>query len=85
MDPIIIAAALAAIPPTMALFLSLGRAKRTEAAVGTPNGQGNLAQMMERLLHGQAAQDERLARLENDHNQIHSRIDHVEYALHSTN
>ena len=32
--------------------------------IGTPNGQGNVVEMMERLLAGQAGQDNRIARLE---------------------
>jgi len=37
---------------------------RLERAVGVPNGQGNLVQMAERILAGQAGQDNRLAKLE---------------------
>ena len=32
--------------------------------IGTPNGQGNVVEMMERLLAGQTGQDTRIARLE---------------------
>lgn len=32
--------------------------------IGTPNGQGNVVEMMERLLAGQTGQDNRIARLE---------------------
>jgi len=40
------------------------RAKRIEAALGTPNGHGDIVQMMEKLLHGQTGQDARLAQIE---------------------
>lgn len=37
---------------------------RISRAVGTPNGNGNLVEMMEALLTGQTGQDVRLAKLE---------------------
>ena len=40
------------------------RAKRIEAALGTPNGHGDIVHMMEKLLHGQTGQDARLAAIE---------------------
>lgn len=40
------------------------RAKRIEAAIGNPNGHGDIVQMMEKLLHGQTGQDTRLAAIE---------------------
>jgi hypothetical protein len=36
----------------------------TKDAIGTPNGHGNVIEMMERLLSGQTGQDGRLASLE---------------------
>lgn len=43
----------------------LGRdVKATKEAVGTPNGQGDLVAMAEKLLRGQTGQDMRLASLE---------------------
>lgn len=39
-------------------------ARATRDAVGEPNGQGNVVQMCEQILAGQAGQDRRLATLE---------------------
>lgn len=41
-----------------------------KAAIGEPNGKGNVVQMMEALLSGQAGQDKRLASLEGRVSQI---------------
>lgn len=38
--------------------------RQTKDAIGTPNGRGNVIQMMEALLRGQTGQDRRLATLE---------------------
>lgn len=38
--------------------------KSLSERVGTPNGQGNIVQMLERILRGQTGQDLRLAKLE---------------------
>lgn len=42
------------------------REMRTDQAkrIGTPNGKGNAIQMLERIVSGQAGQDNRLAKLE---------------------
>jgi hypothetical protein len=42
----------------------------TRRAIGRPNGQGNIVQMMERMLTGQAGQDNRLAALERRVNSV---------------
>jgi hypothetical protein len=38
--------------------------RELEQRVGTPNGKGNVVEMLERLLTGQTGQDNRLARIE---------------------
>lgn len=43
--------------------------------VGSPNGKGNLVQLTEKLLTGQAAQDERLASLERGLNNLKLRYE----------
>lgn len=40
------------------------QARATREAVGNPNGDGTVVQMLERVLAGQAGQDNRLAKLE---------------------
>lgn len=51
------------------------------SAVGTPNGHGDLVQMAEALLSGQAGQDRRLAKLETGQAEHAARIDQVEQTL----
>lgn len=56
-------------------------AARTQDAIGTPNGEGNVVQMLERLLNGQTAQDTRLARLEARHIESSERLQRIESRL----
>lgn len=53
-------------------------AQETREAIGTPNGHGDLATMMAKLLDGQTAQDTRLARSEAwqlEHDRAHIALD----------
>jgi hypothetical protein len=53
-------------------------ALETKEAIGTPNGHGDLATMMAKLLDGQTAQDTRLARSEAwqlEHDRTHIALD----------
>ncbi len=45
-------------------------AKEAREAIGTPNGEGTAIQMLERILAGQAGQDNRIARLEGGQHQL---------------
>lgn len=66
----------------LAIWLG-GRKTRREIGrrVGTPNGHGNVVQMVERLLAGQAGQDERLAKLERGQNRAATRAGRIESRL----
>lgn len=57
-------ALIAAVASVVAALIGLATKKSTEDKLGTPNGHGNIVQMMERLLAGQTGQDERLAVIE---------------------
>ncbi len=57
---LVAAAGLGAIPSVMAKRAG----EKAADAIGTPNGQGNVVQMLERILAGQTGQDNRLANLE---------------------
>lgn len=74
-------AVIAAAPATLAAVLAYATALRTKSAVGTPNGSGNVTQMLERLLAGQTGQDVRLAVLERRTNTIDQRLDGIETVL----
>jgi hypothetical protein len=70
-DPVLVAVIASVIGPCLLAVLSR-RGIRRELAhrVGTPNGDGDAIQMLERLLAGQTGQDGRIAQLEgraNDH------------------
>ena len=56
-------AAIAAVGGVAAAYAA-NAARDVRDRIGTPNGQGNVVEMMERLLAGQAGQDNRIARLE---------------------
>ena len=45
-------------------------AKQAREAIGEPNGDGTVVQMCERILAGQAGQDNRIARLEGRQHEI---------------
>lgn len=60
----VIVASIAALASIVNALISLATKKSTEDKLGTPNGHGNIVQMMERLLAGQTGQDERLAVIE---------------------
>jgi hypothetical protein len=53
----------------VALVQTMRRATTTANRIGEPNGEGNVVQMLERILHGQTGQDVRLARLEHRANE----------------
>ena len=63
----IVAVCVAMITTTGGVIVALIQARKVDRVgekIGTPNGQGNLVQMAERLLAGQADQDLRLAQIE---------------------
>lgn len=57
-------AAIAAVGGVAAAYAANAARRDVLDRIGTPNGQGNVVEMMERLLAGQAGQDNRIARLE---------------------
>lgn len=57
-------AAIAAFGGVAAAYAANAARRDVRDRIGTPNGQGNVVEMMERLLAGQAGQDNRIARLE---------------------
>lgn len=71
-DPVLVAVITSIASPIVVGLLARRGAKRTadaltetlDAKVGTPNGKGNVVQMLERLLNGQTGQDSRIAVLE---------------------
>lgn len=64
--------------PTIVALIGLFELRRR---VGDPNGQGNITQMAERLLAGQARQDERLADMESRQNKMSSRLGRIDRKL----
>ena len=48
------------------------------AKIGTPNGKGNVVQMLERLIHGQGAQDEQLKSINTRLDKGDRRFQHIE-------
>lgn len=44
--------------------------RATNKAIGRPNGDGNVVQMLEKVLAGQVGQDNRIARLEGNHHDL---------------
>ncbi len=76
---LVAAAGLGAIPSIMAKRAG----EKAAEAIGTPNGQGNVVQMLERILSGQAGQDRRIARLEERQHNHEVRIATVEGQLRS--
>jgi hypothetical protein len=52
------------LPALVPAVLAWRSSRRTASAVGTPNGNGDVVQMLTQLLNGQAGQDRRLADLE---------------------
>lgn len=63
----IVAICVALITTVGGVIVALIQARKTDRIgekIGTPNGQGNLVQMAEQLLAGQADQDQRLAAIE---------------------
>lgn len=57
------------------------RAEQAHEAIGSPNGQGNVVEMLERLLAGQTGQDARLARLEGQRAEDRERLGRMEGRL----
>ena len=55
-----------------------GTKRELEHRVGTPNGHGNVVEMLTSLLTGQADQDNRIAKLERGHLDHESRIRSIE-------
>ncbi len=76
---LVAAAGLGAIPSIMAKRAG----EKAVDAIGTPNGQGNVVQMLERILAGQTGQDNRLARLEAHQHDHETRLAVVEGQLRS--
>ncbi|MEZ5350962.1 MAG: hypothetical protein R2714_17455 [Microthrixaceae bacterium] len=66
------------IGPTIVALIGLREVKRR---VGTPNGQGNVIEMLERILHGQTGQDSRLAQIEVRLNRGDQRFTEIEGRL----
>ena len=56
---------------------------RMHQTIGTPNGQGNVVEMLERLLEDQAGQDRRLADIETRQNNAEGRLNHIDWRLRS--
>ena len=56
---------------------------RMRQTIGTPNGQGNVVEMLELLLEGQAGQDRRLADIETRQNNAEGRLNHIDDRLRS--
>ena len=56
---------------------------RMRQTIGTPNGQGNVVEMLELLLEGQAGQDRRLADIETRQNNTEGRLNHIDDRLRS--
>lgn len=56
---------------------------RMRQTIGTPNGQGNVVEMLEWLLEGQAGQDRRLADIETRQNNAEGRLNHIDWRLRS--
>ena len=56
---------------------------RMRQTIGTPNGQGNVVEMLERLLEDQAGQDRRLADIETRQNNAEGRLNHIDDRLRS--
>ena len=56
---------------------------RMRQTIGTPNGQGNVVEMLEWLLEGQAGQDRRLADIETRQNNAEGRLNHIDDRLRS--
>lgn len=63
----IVAVGVAMITTTGGVIVAIIQARKVDRVgenIGTPNGHGNLVQMAEQLLAGQADQDQRLAAIE---------------------
>lgn len=69
----------AIVAPAASMVLTRRGTKRElEQRVGTPNGHGNVVEMLERLVTGQAGQDNRIAKLERGQLDHESRIRSIE-------
>ena len=66
------------IGPTIVALIGLREVKRR---VGTPNGQGNVIEMLDQLLAGQAIQDGRLVTIEQRLNHGDERFTNIEGRL----
>lgn len=82
---IVIVGLLAAIASVSSALIGLAAKKSTEEKIGTPNGHGNLVQMLESallgqatLLEGQTGQDARLAVIEQRQTEQAGRLAQVE-------
>ena len=52
--------------------------RAVSAKIGNPNGKGNVVQMLERLIHGQGAQDEQLKSINTRLDKGDRRFQHIE-------
>lgn len=77
-EGVIVAIAVGIVGPIIVALIGLLGLRRR---VGSPNGHGNVMEMLERLLHGQASQDQRLAELEANDNRMASQIGRVHQTL----
>lgn len=55
--------------------------QRMRKAIGTPNGQGNVVEMLGKLLAGQTGQDARLAEIEARQNTTDGQLQYIEGRL----
>lgn len=65
-------------PVVTSVVARRGTKRELEQRVGTPNGHGNVVEMFERLVTGQAGQDNRLAKLERGQLDHEGRIRSIE-------
>jgi len=56
-------------------------AQVTQDRIGTPNGKGNVVEMLEKILNGQTGQDQRLAELERGQSRTHETLQRVDNRL----
>lgn len=60
------------------LAATRSQVEQAAQAIGEPNGSGNVVQMLESILAGQAGQDNRIARLEGGQHEIRTHVARLE-------